>query len=201
MNGATTNSRPFMDYPRVLLGSASPRRAEFLRQAGIEFRIKSADIDEIWPPDLPVDRIAEYLACQKANVLYHLLEEDEVLLTADTTVLLDNQVLNKPQDFEDAVRMLSLLSNRCHRVVSGVCLHDALQKSSVSVETKVHMAPLDIEEIHYYINRCAPYDKAGAYGIQEWIGQTKIHKIEGSYSNVVGLPMAEVYQLLRAHLK
>ena len=182
-------------YP-IILASNSPRRQELLRNAGVSFTVEVKETDEQFPPDMPAEEVALYLAEQKANAFLPHQESrqpDALIITADTTVVLDDEVLNKPADAREAFSMLRRLSGRTHKVITGVCLLYKGQKASFDDTTKVFFRELTDAEIDYYIQQYKPYDKAGSYGIQEWIGIIGIQKIEGSYYNVVGLPIEKVY--------
>lgn len=182
---------------KIILASKSPRRSQLLRQAGFHFEIKTKEIDEVFPDDMPAEDVAPFLAEQKALAAAHFLEsEEEVLLTSDSVVILDGVIYGKPVDYEDAVRILRNLSGRVHTVITGVCLLSKSKKRVFFDESKVHIEPLTEEEIEYYIKTYQPFDKAGAYAVQEWIGLCKISKIEGTYTNIMGLPMEKVYKEL-----
>lgn len=182
---------------KIILGSKSPRRKELIAGLGIEFEIRTKDTDESYPADLPVNEIANYIANNKAKALIPTLSEDEIIICADTIVVIDHQILGKPEDTADAKRMLHLLSGKTHDVITGVVIANQTKKQMFSVTTKVSFKELTSEEIEYYIEQYQPFDKAGSYGIQEWIGYIGIPKIEGSYFNVVGLPVHEVYEALK----
>ena len=180
---------------KVVLASQSPRRRELLAGLGIVFEVKVLpDVDESYPEDLPVVEIAEYIAREKAAA--YQLEPDELLITADTIVVAGQEVLGKPQSREDACRMLRLLSGRTHQVITGVSLCTTEKRRHFSVTTDVTFKPLTEAEIAYYVDTCQPYDKAGAYGIQEWIGYIGCTGLHGSYYNVMGLPVQRIYQEL-----
>ena len=180
----------------VVLGSNSPRRRELLNDMGVTFRVEAIKgIDETYPASLPVEVIPVYLARIKADG--HPLQANELLITADTIVVLDESVLGKPIGEADAHRMLRALSGRDHRVISGVCVTTADRSESFSDTSIVRFAELTDEEIDYYIQHYRPFDKAGAYGIQEWIGNIGISGISGDFYNVMGLPTRKLYQLLK----
>ncbi|HNQ67591.1 MAG TPA: Maf-like protein [Bacteroidales bacterium] len=183
------------DY-KILLASASPRRQELLSQLGLDLQIVTLPSEEeSFPKNLYREEIAVYLAEKKAEN-YKNLQEKEILITADTIVWIDGKVLGKPENYSDAFQMLKLLSGKIHFVITGVCLK-AIEKTVVFfAETKVKFADLSDEEIRFYIENYKPFDKAGAYGIQEWIGKVGIEYIEGSYYNVVGLPVQKLYREL-----
>lgn len=185
-----------LDKYDVVLCSNSPRRRELLNDMGVTFRVESIKgIDENYPDSLPVEEIPVYLARIKADG--HPLQADELLITADTVVVLDEAVLGKPVDEADAHRMLRALSGRAHRVISGVCVTTMDRRESFADTSIVHFAELSNDEIDYYIERYRPLDKAGAYGIQEWIGNIGIAGIQGDFYNVMGLPTRKLYQLLK----
>lgn len=183
------------DY-HLILASQSPRRHQMLQELGIDFEIKTKEVDEVYPEGLSPKEIPVYLAELKASVFESDVKNNELVITADTIVCIDNWILGKPKDREEAVEMLSALSGRSHQVISGVCLKSAKKKVSFATTTEVHFKKLSKEEIDYYIDNYKPYDKAGAYGIQEWIGFIGIDGIEGSYFNVVGLPIQRLYEEL-----
>ena len=181
----------------IILASQSPRRKNLLRGIDVDFRIVLKDeIDESYPSHLNKSEIPEYLAKKKAQNYIHDLKPESLLITADTVVWLDNKVLGKPESEEDAVSILNELSGRMHEVITGVCITSVNKQSSFCSLTKVWFRKLNAEEISYYINQYKPYDKAGAYGIQEWIGYVGIERIEGSYFNVMGLPIQQLYNEL-----
>ena len=180
----------------VVLGSNSPRRRELLNDMGVTFRVESIKgIDETYPASLPVEEIPVYLARLKAD--NHPLKDNELLITADTIVVLDDAVLGKPVGEQDAHNMLRALSGRSHRVISGVCVTTKDRSESFADTSIVHFAELSDEEIDYYIQYYRPLDKAGAYGIQEWIGNIGISGINGDFYNVMGLPTRKLYQVLK----
>ena len=179
----------------LVLASGSPRRQQLLADAGFAFTIETRPTDELFPADMPVDEVAEFLARQKAAEFAADLGQ-RIILCADTVVILDNQVLNKPTDAADAHRMLRSLSGRAHRVRTGVCLLTPEGMSSFTDEATVHFAELTDEEIAYYIRVCKPFDKAGAYGAQDFIGLVGVHRLEGSFYTVMGLPTHLVYRAL-----
>ena len=183
------------DY-RLILASQSPRRHQMLEELGIDFEIKTKEVDEVYPEGLSPKEIPVYLAELKASAFESDFKNNELVITADTIVCVDDWILGKPKDREEAVKMLSALSGRSHQVISGVCLKSVKKKVSFATTTEVHFKKLSKEEIDYYIDNYKPYDKAGAYGIQEWIGFIGIDGIEGSYFNVVGLPIQRLYEEL-----
>lgn len=184
------------DY-KILLASNSPRREELLRGIDIDFEIKVLpNIDESYPLDLPVEEVAEFVAQIKAKSYISILKEDELLITADTVVVLDGTIYGKPINKKDAAEMLRSLSGRTHRVISGVCLTSITKQTSFSVASDVEFEQLTVEEIEYYIERYSPFDKAGSYGVQEWIGYIGVKHINGSYFNIMGLPIQRLYREL-----
>lgn len=179
-----------------ILASKSPRRQYLLKELGLNFDIHIKEVDESFPPHLKAQEIPLFLSEKKANAFETELAEEEIVITSDTIVWIDNQVLNKPVDKADAIRMLQLLSGKMHEVYTGVCLKSKQKMKSFYACTKVYFKPLSMWEIEYYIKNYSPYDKAGAYGAQEWIGYIAVEKIEGSYFNVMGLPLKELYEQL-----
>jgi septum formation protein len=183
----------------ILLASKSPRRQQLIKEMGFEFQIVHQDIEESYPEEMPAEEVAEYLACLKAAAVEGELQTaNQVILASDTTVVLDGEIFGKPTDKADAQRILRALSGKTHAVITGVCLQTLSEKISFSETTFVHFLELSPAEIDYYIESCQPYDKAGAYAIQEWIGLNKIEKIDGSYFNVVGLPTHRVYKAIQS---
>jgi septum formation protein len=180
----------------IILGSKSPRRSQLLSEAGFDFKIRTQDVDEGFDDTMPVMEVAEMLAVRKADVLKETLHPNELLLTADSVVILADKIYNKPADYEEGVKILNDLSGNTHVVATGVCLMTLENKISFTVTTEVTFEIMSSVEIDYYLNHHQPYDKAGAYGIQDWIGLCKVSKINGSYSNVMGLPMKEVYDAI-----
>jgi septum formation protein len=188
------------DY-NIILGSVSPRRRELFSALGFPFDVADPDIDENCPDTVPPKQTAVYLAEAKAAKLGVGLGSRKILITADTIVLCDNRLLSKPGSREEAVGFLKLLSGREHLVITGVCLRLAERQRSFSVETVVTFRQLDDDEIDYYVDNYSPYDKAGGYGIQEWIGYVAAERIEGSYFNVIGLPVSRLYRELNEFVK
>jgi septum formation protein len=179
----------------IILASQSPRRKELLALLDLEFTVEVREVDEVFPDDLDATEVAEYLAKLKASAFTNITDE-QLIITADTVVVLDNKILGKPKNKAEATQMLQSLSNRSHRVITGVCIKTCDKTISFSNTTKVYFKELTASEIDYYIENYKPFDKAGSYGIQEWIGAIGITKIEGSYFNVVGLPIQELNTLL-----
>lgn len=183
---------------KIILASASPRRKELLAGLDMDFEVRLLPgIEENYPDNLPVSKIAEYIACEKSAAYSGEIGKDELLLTADTIVVVDDEVLGKPADEADARRMIRLISGRTHQVITGVCLATCDQTRSFSVETDVTFRNLTDDEIDYYIEHYRPFDKAGAYGIQEWIGYVGVESIRGSYFNVMGLPVQRIYNAIK----
>ena len=182
---------------KIILGSASPRRQQLLKDAAFNFSVQPINADESFPSNLQAEQIALYLCEKKAAAFPDKLNEDEILITADTIVWIDNIVLNKPVDEFEAKQMLQLLSGKMHQVFTGVCLTTNKSKISFTDETKVYFKSLTEEEILFYIRNYKPFDKAGSYGAQDWLGLIGVEKIEGSYFNVMGLPIHRVYKELQ----
>jgi septum formation protein len=181
----------------IILGSASPRRRFLLGELGLKFEsLGNHEVEESYPGHLQAEDIPLYLAKLKARSYASLLKEKTILITADTIVWLDQEVIGKPLDREDAKAMLHKLSGKMHYVYTGVCLTSLRKESSFTAESKVFFRDLTTEEIDYYVSRFNPVDKAGAYGIQEWIGYIGVERIEGSYFNVMGLPVQKLYSAL-----
>ena len=179
---------------RLILASASPRRRELLAACDLDFVLAERfECEEHYPAELEADRVAEYLSQLKSNAYPYPLVEGDILLTADTVVIAGSEILGKPKDKADAERMLKRLSGATHKVVTGVTLRTTAQTISFSAESLVTFRTLTEEEICYYTERYRPLDKAGAYGIQEWIGYVAIERIEGSFYNVMGLPVQRLY--------
>lgn len=181
----------------LILASKSPRRQQLLHDLGLNFSVQSMDIPEVFPESLGMIEVPVYLAELKADAFRSQLKDNQLVITADTIVWLDGHVLNKPADYDEGFRMLSNLSGKKHQVITGVCLLSANKKVSFYALTDVWFKSLTDEEIHYYLVHYQPYDKAGAYGIQEWIGYVGINHIEGSFFNVMGLPIQSVYEHLK----
>lgn len=181
---------------RIILASQSPRRKQLLELAEIDFEVQVADIDETPPADIPSTGLAEYLACEKAKVIADR-NPDSIIIAADTVVLLNDEVLGKPTDDTDAISILKKLSGNTHQVISGVCIQNGTEQNNFSSVTEVHFRTLTDEEIQHYVSTYKPYDKAGAYAIQEWIGAIGIEKINGDYYNVMGLPINKVVDQLK----
>lgn len=187
------------DY-QLILASASPRRKELLAGLNIPFEVRLIDgIDETYPPELPINEVPLYISQKKAAAYKANISPHTIILTADTVVVCNEQILGKPIDEADARRMLQMLSGTTHRVITGVTLLVEGNSKSFSVATDVSFKPLSATEIDYYIRTFKPFDKAGAYGIQEWIGYIGVTAINGSYFNVMGLPVQRIYEELRIY--
>ena len=182
---------------RLILASSSPRRQQLMREVGFDFEVRLRKVPEVYPDNLPVDQVPEYLACLKAAAFKEDLQKNELLITADTIVSIHGKVVGKPRDREQAVEMLRELSGNRHTVISGLCLTTSREQKSCSVCTDVFFRELTEEEIVYYVDHYRPFDKAGAYGIQEWIGYVGIEKIDGSFYNVMGLPVQTLCRQLK----
>ncbi len=183
---------------RIVLASQSPRRKELLAGLGLEYETRVLpDVDESFPSELTGGDIPMYIAREKAEAYRPSLSADELLITADTIVWLGGTVLGKPVDRDDALRMLGLLSGRTHEVYTGVCLTTIRWQHTFTARTEVRFCPLDEEEITWYVDRYRPFDKAGAYGVQEWIGYVGVEHIAGSYFNIMGLPVQRLYRELK----
>lgn len=183
----------------LILASNSPRRKEIMHNAGFGFSVKVIPTDEAFPADMPVEDVPAFLARNKAECFRETLN-DEMVLCADTVVIVENEIINKPADIDDARRMLRLLSGRVHRVITGVCIMTKEETTTLSDTTYVTFKPLSEWEIEYYIQKCQPFDKAGSYGVQDFIGMIGITKIEGSFYTVMGLPIHKVYEQLEKYL-
>lgn len=188
--------KKFKNY-NFILGSNSPRRKEILKEIGLDFSVYPSNIDENFNKEMKLENIGVFLAEKKANAIKNELKENDILITADTTVIHNNELLSKPENTLEAKEMLNKLSGKSHKVITGVCLLSKNKKRTFSCETIVTFNNLEIKEIEFYINKFKPFDKAGSYGIQEWIGLIGIEKIEGSYTNVVGLPASMLYTKLK----
>ena len=183
----------------IILASNSPRRKELLAGLDIPFEVRVLDdIDESYPHDLPTKEIAGYISKKKADAYQQTMAADELIITADTIVVLGQEVMGKPKDAAEAHRMLRELSGKTHQVITGVCLTTKERQACFSVETDVTFKDLTDEEIHYYVEHYRPFDKAGAYGIQEWIGYIGVTGMNGSYFNVMGLPVQRIYEVLKS---
>lgn len=181
---------------KIILASGSPRRQQFFKDLDLDFEIRLKEIEEIYPDHLKASEITDFLALLKANAFDGELVENEILVTSDTIVWHNNKALGKPKDFEDAFQILNTLSNETHEVITSVCFKTSEKTHVFHDITKVTFSVLSEESIHYYLKNYQPFDKAGAYGIQEWIGFIGVSKIEGSYANVMGMPTDKVFNYL-----
>jgi septum formation protein len=184
----------------IILGSKSPRREELLQGLNIPFETALIDVEETYPREIVGVDIPMYLAEKKANAYAEKLLENDMLITADTIVWLEGKVYNKPKDKADATAMLRTLSGKTHQVITGVCISTKNKRKTFHVISEVRFARLTSQEIDFYLDNYAPYDKAGAYGVQEWIGYIGVEYIEGSYFNVMGLPIQRLYTELKRWL-
>lgn len=182
---------------RVILASKSPRRTELLAGLGVEFITKTKDTEESFPAAMDPFLVPRYLAEKKASAFKEDMEKQDLLITADTVVIVDGMILNKPTDKMEALQMLERLSGNVHQVVTGVCMMDWQKTVTFEDQTEVHFKALEHEELLVYIDRFQPYDKAGAYGVQEWIGYVAVYKMIGSFYNVMGLPVHRIYEELK----
>lgn len=185
-----------MKHPLVL-ASSSPRRQYLMREAGFTFTVEKPDVEESFPAELPVEQVARYLANKKAEFFRKEILH-QIIVTADTVVILEGEIMNKPADRQEAIAMLSRLSGKTHLVMTGVCILSAEKEESFDDTTEVTFRKLTQEEIEFYVDQYKPYDKAGAYGAQDFIGMIAIEKIKGSYFNVMGLPIHKVYEHLKS---
>lgn len=181
---------------RFILASKSPRRQFLLRDLGLEFEVHTKEVDESFPEHLSAAEIPLYLCEKKAAAFDGEMDDKTIVITADTIVWVNGQVLNKPENYDDAVRMLQLLSGKMHEVYTGVCIRSKTQSKTFYSLTRVYFKTLSAYETDYYVRNYNPYDKAGAYGAQEWIGYIAVERIDGSYFNVMGLPLRELYEAL-----
>ncbi len=183
---------------KIILSSNSPRRKELLAGLGVDFEVRVLkDVDERYPDDIPLHEVPLYIAAEKASA--YTVAKDELVLTADTVVIVDDEILGKPQNRAEAYKMLRKLSGKTHQVVTGVCLTAINDRRSFTVTTDVEFKVLSDDEIYYYIDKYRPFDKAGAYGIQEWIGYVGVRSLKGSYYNVMGLPVQRIYEEFTSH--
>ena len=185
-----------MNFNRpLILASSSPRRQYLMKEAGFNFTIEKPEVEEDFPATLPADQVAKYLALKKAEFFRPRIH-DEVIVTADTVVIINSMILNKPADRIEAISMLSMLSGKTHLVMTGVCILSKEKEESFDDTTEVTFKKLTQAEIEFYVDHYKPYDKAGAYGAQDWIGMVAIEKIVGSYFNVMGMPIHKVHARL-----
>ena len=182
---------------KITLASGSPRRQQFFRELGLDFEILLKEVEEIYPENLQGVEITNFLALLKASAFYNDINENEIVITSDTIVWLDNKALGKPKDFNHALEMLLQMAGKTHEVITSVCFKTASKMDILNCITKVTFSQITEKEIRYYLDVFKPFDKAGSYGIQEWIGLIGISRIEGSYTNVVGLPTEMVFNYLK----
>ncbi|WP_178988214.1 Maf-like protein [Winogradskyella schleiferi] len=187
-----------LKYFNLILASASPRRHKFLKDMHLDFEIQLKPVEEIYPEHLKREEITDFLAQLKAEPFAKSLKQKDILITSDTIVWLDDKAIGKPKDEDDAFQMIKSLSNKTHEVVTSICFTLKSEQRIVNTITKVTFKTLTDDEISYYVNHFKPLDKAGAYGIQEWIGAIGITSVEGAYNNVVGLPTHLLYETLNA---
>ena len=190
-----------LQHKNIILASGSPRRQQFFKEMDLHYTIRLKEIEEIYPENLKAEEITNFLAELKANAFENELKENDVLVTSDTIVWLNGKALGKPKDYDDAFKMLQQLANQTHEVITSVCLKSIDKTDVFHCVTKVTFANLSDEAIRYYLDNYKPFDKAGSYGIQDWIGLIGISKIEGSYTNVVGLPTEMLFQKLMNYAK
>ena len=183
-----------LNHLTILLASKSPRRQELLSAVGLKFKLIDVDVEETYPDDMAVENVPEYLARKKAEAAIPFLENDQLILAADSVVIMDGEIYGKPGDRKHAIEMIRTLSGHKHLVITGVFICDHHNGVGFSEYTYVWFDKISDEEIEYYVDHFQPFDKAGSYGIQEWIGWAKVSRIEGSYANVMGLPVQRVYE-------
>lgn len=196
MKDLTPNPSPSGEGRKIILASASPRRQQLLKELGIDFAVEVKPVDETAPKELKAQQIPLYLSQLKAAEFKNTIDDNTIVITADTIVWINEKEIGKPKDYADAVNMLKTLSGNMHKVFTGVTLTSKNKSHSFFVTTKVFFKPLTEKEITYYLDNYKPFDKAGSYGIQEWLGYIGIEKIEGSYFNVMGLPLKELFEEL-----
>jgi septum formation protein len=183
-------------HPPVLLASKSPRRQELLRAAGIDFKLIDVDVEENYPEEMNVELVPEFLAHKKAKAALPFIQPGHVVLAADSVVIMNGKIFGKPADRQDAFEMVKILAGHRHLVITGVAICNNNRSIGFSEHTYVQIEQMHTEEIEYYVDHFLPLDKAGSYGIQDWIGWAKVSRIEGSYANVMGLPVQRVYEVL-----
>jgi septum formation protein len=182
---------------KIILASASPRRQYLLKEIGLEFTVDPPHIDESFPPEMPLEKIPTYLAEKKAKALSTKIN-DEIVIASDTVVILGERILNKPADRNEAIEMLNFLSGKTHTVITSVCILSKKKSDVFDDRTEVTFKKLSLEEIEFYVDNYKPFDKAGAFGAQDWIGMVAVEKISGSYFTVMGLPIHKVYEHLKS---
>ena len=186
-----------LDKYSIILASGSPRRQQFLKDLRIPYSVKLFDVEEIYDENLKREEITNYLAELKSQPFDAILKKNELVITSDTIVWFDNKALGKPKNYNDAFQMLKNLSGNSHEVITSVCFKTTEGTKLISDTTKVYFKEITDEEINFYLENFKPFDKAGSYGIQEWIGYIGVEKIEGSYFNVMGLPVNKLYDFLK----
>jgi len=186
-----------IDKYKIILASGSPRRQQFFKDLNIPFSVKLFDVEEIYDPNLKREEITNYLSELKAKPFDTILNKNELVITSDTIVWFQNKALGKPNNRKESFEMLSALSNNSHEVITSISFKTKNSVKTIHDTTKVYFKKLSIEEINFYIDNFKPFDKAGSYGIQEWIGYIGVEKIEGNYSNVIGLPLPKLYDFLK----
>lgn len=186
---------------RLILGSKSPRRSQLLKELDLPFVKKVEDTDESFPADMPVEEVAEFIAKVKAEALRSRMQNDDIVITADTVVICNGIIYGKPKDADQAKEFIKIISDNIHHVITGVCLMDKNSMVSFSEKADVRLKPITEEELAYYVSQYMPIDKAGAYGIQEWYGHSKIEWIKGTYTNIMGLPTGLVYDKMIEFIK
>ena len=186
-----------IDKYKIILASGSPRRQQFFKDLNIPFSVKLFDVEEIYDPNLKREEITNYLSELKAKPFDAILNKNELVITSDTIVWFQNKALGKPNNRKESFEMLSALSNNSHEVITSISFKTKDSVKTIHDTTKVYFKKLSIEEINFYIDNFKPFDKAGSYGIQEWIGYIGVEKIEGNYSNVIGLPLPKLYDFLK----
>lgn len=182
---------------KIILGSSSPRRKYLLEESGFEVEVFPLNVEENYPADLRLDEVALYLAHKKSKAYSHSIPIDSILLTADSTVVLEDKILGKPETVEEGVEFILELSGKIHQVITGVVIRDWKKTIGFKSTTLVEFSDVTEEEAFFYVNKYQPFDKAGGYGLQEWIGLCKVKSIHGTYSNVMGLPVHEVYEKIK----
>ena len=182
---------------KIILASGSPRRQQFFRDLDVDFEIRVREVDEVFPDSLKAGQITEFLCRLKADA-FPDLALDELLVTSETIVWLDGRALGKPDGFDDAMNMLQNMQGRTHEVITSVCFRHSAATDIITETTRVTFNPMKDDELRYYLEHYRPYDKAGAYGIQDWIGLVGVARIEGSYANVMGMPVDRVFQYLKS---
>jgi len=187
-----------MAHNKIILSSGSPRRQELLKEAGIKYQLRVIETDETFPADLKVEQVAEFIAKAKADAHNNMISPDEIVITADTVVAMDGKIYGKPTSKEDAINMLCTFSDKTHQVFTGVCIKSSTKSTSFTCKSDVTFAPISNEEAEFYFDLDNPMDKAGSYGIQDWIGRTKVVNIQGSYTNIMGLPVPQLISELKS---